>query len=279
MLLGLLPGSLKETFLRWTPKTHFLLLLMAVAVSFLCSSCTGVAIKGEPQKGFGLPSEQEEIEFGHYVDAAIQNDFIVLLPSENPWLYEKITKIGTSLVKVSDRPHLKYTFRILNTPIVNAFAGPGGYIYVTTGLLKFAKNVDEIAGVMAHELGHVCARHAVKQFRNVNYATAILFPILVASEAYGYSWAGNLSQLAAVFFLMGYSRDYERQADYLAVKYMIRAGYRPEAMVSFLERLWEEKEKGKKDDLFEVFFSSHPHTQERIRYIKEYIKELRGERR
>ena len=243
------------------------LLMTTIALSLLCASCTGVAVKGEPQKGINLPSEREEIEFGHYVDAAIQNDFVVLLPSENHWLYQKISQIGMSLVKVSDRPRLKYTFRILNTPLVNAFAGPGGYIYITTGLIEFAEDIDEIAGVMAHELGHVCARHAVKQFRNVNYATAILFPILVASKAYGYSWAGDLSQLAAVFFLMGYSRDYERQADYLAVKYMIRAGYRPEAMISFLERLWEEKEKGRKADLLGVFFSSHPHTQERIRYI------------
>lgn len=265
--------------LRGTGKSPLLLSVIGeVALLLLCvfcASCTGVAVKGEPQKGIDLPSEREEIEFGHYLDAAIQNDFIVLLPSENPWVYEKISEIGTSLVKVSDRPHLKYTFRILNTPLVNAFAGPGGYIYITTGLLQFAKDADEIAGVMAHELGHVCARHAVKQFRNVSYAVTILFPILVASEAYGYPWVGSLSQLVAVFFLMGYSRDYERQADYLAIKYMIKAGYNPEAMVSFLERLWEEKEKKKQPSLLDVFFSSHPHTKERIRYMKQYIRELR----
>jgi len=257
-------------------KWVFSYLFSGLAIFLLLSGCSTVNVKSEkPGQGVGLPSEEKEIKFGNYVDACIQSDFMILLPDESPKVYTEVQKIGKLLVKVCDRPHLKYTFRILNTDMVNAFAGPGGYVYVTTGLLEFVKSRDEIAGVMTHEIGHVCARHVVKQFRNVNYVQTVLFPIKVASYAYKIPLGGDLSQITAVFFLMGYSRDYERQADYLGVKYMLKAGYDPNAMVNLLKRLWEEKEKGRKEGIG-VFFRSHPPTPERIKYIKDYIKELKG---
>jgi len=250
-------------------------LFSSLGIFLLLTGCSTVNVKSEkPGQGVGLPSEEEEVKFGNYVDACIQTDFMILLPDESPKVYAEVQGIGRSLVKVCDRPHLKHTFRILNTDMVNAFAGPGGYVYVTTGLLEFVKSKDELAGIIAHEIGHVCARHVVKQFRNINYVQTVLFPIKVASYAYEVPLAGNLSQITSVFFLMGYSRDYERQADFLGVKYMLKGGYNPNAMINLLKRLWEQKEKGKKEGIG-VFFRSHPPTPERIKYIKDYIRELK----
>lgn len=141
-------------------------------------------------------------------------------------------------------------------------------------MLEFAKNRDEVAGIMAHELGHINARHVVKQYRNATYAQNIKAPIILGSTLIGYGVLGNLSQFSALFFLQGYSREYERQADYLGVKYMCTAHYNPEGMVSFLKRIWDEKEQGKKKGI-EVFFRSHPKTLERIKDIEKHIEELR----
>ena len=244
----------------------------------LIAGCASVQVKsGNPGKGAALLSEEEEIKFGHYVDASIRNDFIVLLPRENPKANQKVNEIARSLAKVSDRPKLKYTARILNTPLVNAFAGPGGYIYITTGLLEFAESKDEVAGVLAHEVGHVAARHVVKQYRNAVYAQNLVSLLRIGAGLKGYDAraVGNLSNLTALFFLSSYGRDFERQADYLGTKYVIQAGYNPQGLISLLKHLWEEKEKGKREGL-DIFFRSHPHTQERIKNIKGHIRELKG---
>lgn len=242
------------------------------------AGCAAVQVKREsPEKGAGLPSQEEENKFGHYVDASIRNDFIVLLPQENPKANQRVNEIVQSLAKVSDRPNLKYTARILNTSLVNAFAGPGGYVYITTGLLEFAQSKDEVAGVLAHEIGHVAARHAVKQYRNVTHAQNLVTVLQIGAGLKGYDAraVGNLSSLTALFFLSSYSRDFERQADYLGTKYVIKANYNPQGLISFLEHLWEEKEKGKREGLG-IFFRTHPHTQERIKNTKDHIKELKG---
>lgn len=241
----------------------------------IVSSCIRTNLKSqEPNKGFDLLSEKEEVKFGHYVDECIHKDFTVLSPEKHAEVYHAIEEIGQLLAKVSDRPDLKYTFKIIITDLVNAFAGPGGYIYVTTGLLEFAKNRDEVAGIIAHELGHINARHVVKQYRNATYAQNLKAPIILGSKLIGYGVMGNLSQFSALFFLQGYSREYERQADYLGVNYMRASHYNPEGMVSFLKRIWDEKERGEKKGI-EVFFRSHPETLERIKNIEKHIEELR----
>jgi len=241
------------------------------------TSCVLINKKSKgPEKGFDLLSDEEEVKFGHYVDARIQKDFAILSPEKHTEIYQAVEKIGQSLVKVSDRPNSRYIFKILNTSLVNAFAGPGGYVYITTGLLEFAENRDEVAGVMAHEFGHINARHVVKQYRNINYAKTLSTPVIVGGKLIGYDILSNLSEFSALFFLQGYSREYEKQADYLGVKYMQAANYKPEGMVSFLKRIWDNKEQEKKEGGLEVFFRSHPKTLERIKDIEKYIEELRG---
>lgn len=249
---------------------HITLIIM---LTFIVG-CPGINLKGnKPAKRFDLLSEKEEAKFGHYVDACIQKDFLVLSPGKNVEVYQAIEEIGQALIKVSDRPDLGYTFKILITDLVNAFAGPGGYVYITTGLLEYAKTKDEIAGVIAHELGHISARHVVKHYRNLTYAQTLQSPLIIGGKLIGLEALESLSQFTALFFLQGYSRDYERQADYLAVKYLSTAHYDPQGMVSFLKRIWEGKEQGEKKGI-DVFFSSHPETLERIKDIENYIKEL-----
>ena len=249
---------------------------LCILMVLVITNCAVVNKKSEePEKGFDLLSDNEEIKFGHYVDARIKKDFLVRSPERYTELYQAVEKIGQSLAKVSDRPHLNYNFKILSTDFVNAFAGPGGYIYVTTGLLEFAETKDEVAGVIAHELGHVSARHVVKKYRNITYAQTVSIPIILGGKLIGADMFGSLSQFSAVFFLQGYSREYERQADYLGVKYMQAAHYKLEGMVSFLRRIWDEKEREKKEGILEVFFRSHPETLERIKDIEKHIEEIR----
>jgi len=247
-----------------------------IIMALVIINCVGIKPRNnEPEKGFDLLSEGEEVKFGHYVDACIQKDFAVLPPEKNTEVYQAIEEIGQALAHLSDRPDLNYSFKILNTDLINAFAGPGGYIYVTTGLLEFVKNRDEVAGVIAHELGHVSARHVVKQYRNVSYAQTLKTSLILGSRIIGYGIIRNLSQFSALFFLQGYSREYEREADYLGVKYMLAANYNPKGMVSFLKRIWDEKEKKEKEGILEAFLRSHPKTLERIKDIEKYIEVLR----
>jgi len=251
--------------------------LLCIFIILAVTNCAVVDKKSEePEKGFDLLSDKEEMKFGHYVDARIQKDFLVLSPEKHPEIYQAIEKMGQSLVKVSDRPNLKYTFKILSTDFVNAFAGPGGYIYLTTGLLEFAETKDEVAGVMAHELGHISARHVVKQYRNVSYAQTLSMPMVWGGKLIGADILGNVSHFSALFFMQGYSREYERQADYLGVKYMHAVNYNPEGMVSFLRRIWDEKEREKKEGVLETFLRSHPETLARIKDIEKHIEEFKG---
>lgn len=228
-------------------------------------------------------SEEEEIEFGNYVDAVVTSEFPVLKDRE---LQEKISKLGHSLVAVSHRPHLKFTFKVLNTSTINAFAGPGGFIYVTTGLLDRLSSRDELASILGHEIGHVCARHSVKEWYNAkriqNILTVIdvglifanLPPIATISSDLIGDFGKKVAALTAIIVYKGYSRVYEAQADRLGVEYAYKSGFDPEASIRVLRKLLEiKKEKGYGEEL--LILSSHPKTEDRIRDIEKFIKELR----
>lgn len=145
-----------------------------------------------------------------------------------------VAEIGGRLVKNSELPNQEFRFTVLNSPDVNAFALPGGYVYVTRGLLALANSEAEFAGVLAHEIGHVTARHAAQRYNRAiatSLGTAILGAIVQSSGV------DQLAQLGGELYLKGFSREQEFQADTLGVRYMSRAGYNPEAQASFLRSL------------------------------------------
>ncbi len=187
---------------------------------------------------------------------------------KDPELQKYVSSLGMLLAKTSERPELPWKFTVLDTAQVNAFALPGGYIYITRGLLVLASNEAEVTSVLAHEIGHVTARHSAQRQGQATIAGlgAALAGILTGSSA-----VAQLGQAAATGYIQDYSRDQELQADTLGVRYMARANYDPQAAVSFLKKLQADtrlqaKAAGRDPDEAEQigWTSSHPRTADRV---------------
>ncbi|MCH7794564.1 MAG: M48 family metalloprotease [Proteobacteria bacterium] len=185
----------------------------------------------------------------------------------DPAIDAYVTGIGDLLVKTSETPDLKFTFTVLDTPMVNAFALPGGYVYITRGLLALADNEAEVAGVLAHEIGHVTARHSAERYGQTMAANilGLGLGILLGSGP-----VTDLYGAVAGVALRSYSREQEYESDLLGVRYMSRAGYDPGAMATFLTRLLahgrlEAELRGQpgKADAFDIM-QTHPRTADRI---------------
>jgi predicted Zn-dependent protease len=177
-----------------------------------------------------------------------------------------VNAVGQQLARVSDLPNLKYTFTVLDSDVINAFALPGGYVYVSRGLLALANTEAEIAGVLAHEIGHVTARHSAQRYSSsvvAGLGTAILGVVAGGGVA-------QLGQQGAAVYLQGYSRDQEFEADKLGVRYLARAGYETGSMASFLASLkayseLEAKTSGLPDPASRYnIMSTHPRTGDRV---------------
>jgi len=185
---------------------------------------------------------------------------------EDPELAAYVDSIGQFLARTSNAPDVGYTFTILNSPVINAFALPGGYVYVTRGLIGLAENEAELAGVIAHEIGHVAARHGAQR-HSKNVLTGIGLTILgIATES---SALTNIASVGAQAMLSSYSREDEFEADQLGVGYLSRAGFDPDAMSTFLAKMegntqLEAKIQGERYNGDIGFFASHPRTADRV---------------
>lgn len=188
---------------------------------------------------------------------------------EDPKINAYVTDMGLRLAVHTEHPELPFKFTVLNSPIINAFALPGGQIFISRGLLALAGNEAEVAGVLAHELGHVMARHTAER---MNQATLAQVGMTVLGVVTGSSGLANLAGFGAQAYLQGFSRDQESEADVLGVRYMTRAGYDPDAMVSFLASLREDsmlqaRMAGRNPDEVDEFnlMATHPRTIERVK--------------
>lgn len=221
------------------------------------------------KREFVLMSEQQEIEIGRQMDPKIQKEYGGLYP--NNALQEYVNQIGQKLAVVSDRPDLHYRFKVVNNSMINAFALPGGYVYVTRGLLTYINSEAELAGVIGHEIGHITARHAVRQYTK---AQTYQFGILAASIVYPeISKLGQFADFLALAAIQGYGRKNELQSDRLGIKYSSSVGYDPYCVSSFMKTLNNiEEATGKKG--YHGLFSSHPETEERIVKSEEEAKNV-----
>lgn len=201
---------------------------------------------------------------------------------DNPRIKDYVTGLVKTLGKASDRPDIEYRVTVLNSPVVNAFALPAGYLYTTRGLLALCSNEAELAGVMAHEMGHVTARHTAQR-----YGRSVL-----ASGASGLAGMLNMpllqqaTQIGSQLWIQGFSRDQEFQADQLGVATLVRAGYDPRAMASFLAKLQQYSElqsalAGRKPGEADAFdlFATHPRTAERVERATEQAGQSRAKGR
>lgn len=200
--------------------------------------CLGTALSGcatAPGTGrtifTGGLSEEQESEMGRQQHPQILKQFGGAY--DDPALTDYVTSVGRRLAATSERKDLTYHFTVIDSPIVNAFALPGGYVYVTRGLLALARNEAELAGVLAHEIGHITGRHAAERYGQ-NLASSIATASL---GILGGSIGANVGQSLGALALSSYSRDQEFEADTLGVRYLSRSTYDTEAMADFLAQL------------------------------------------
>jgi predicted Zn-dependent protease len=190
----------------------------------------------------------------------------------DPVVTEYINRIGQNLVKNSDCK-VPFTIKVIDSDEINAMALPGGFFYVNSGLILNADEEAEVAGVMAHEIAHVCAHHAAREMTRMNYAQLGTIPLIMMT---GYSWTGygiyEAAQFAVPVTFLKFSRDFESEADYLGVQYMYRAGYDPQAFITFFEKI-QALEK-RKPGLVAKAFSDHPQTPDRILHSQEEIERI-----
>ena len=238
---------------------------------FSMSGCTVNPATGEKVFTGGLDSTQE-ISIGREQHPQIVKAFGGEYGS--PELRRYVDSVGQLLARTVERREFKYKFTLLNSGIVNAFALPGGYIYISRGLLALAENEAEVAGVLAHELGHINALHHGRRQGSETIAGLIIAGAGIAASAAGVgnNQIGQLGSAVAQSVLRGYSREHELESDSLALRYMTRAGYDPRAMVDFLEKMrgqarLEARRLGQSPDKVDAtnYLATHPAPIERIR--------------
>jgi hypothetical protein len=188
----------------------------------------------------------------------------------DPVVTEYVNRIGQNLVRNSDAK-VPFTIRVIDSDEVNAMALPGGFFYVNSGLILNADEEAELAGVMAHEIAHVAAHHAAREMTRSNYAQISMVPLMFIG---GYAAYGiyEAAQIGIPLTFLQFSRDFEAQADYLGVQYMYRAGYDPQAFVTFFEKI-QNLEKRKPGAVSKAF-ASHPQTPDRIEHSQEEIAHI-----
>ncbi len=213
-------------------------------------------------------SLEKEIALGKQLAQQVERQSKVI---NDPIVSEYINRIGQNLVRNSDAK-VPFTIKVIEDPTVNAFALPGGFFFVQTGLILKADTEAELAGVMAHEIAHVAARHGTRQATRGEIAQLATIPLIFmgGAAAYGiYEASGFLVPMSFLHF----SREFEAEADYLGVQYMYKAGYDPGAFVDFFEKI-ETLEKRKPGTLAKAF-STHPPTDTRIVKSQKEIADLK----
>jgi predicted Zn-dependent protease len=202
-------------------------------------------------------SLETEIRMGKQYSMMIESSSKMV---NDPVVTEYVNRLGQNIVRNSDAK-VPFTIKVIDSDVVNAMALPGGFFYVNSGLILAADEEAELAGVMAHEIAHVCARHAMRQMTRANIANIGTIPLIFVGGGIGYA-VYNAAGLAIPMAMLSFQRSFEAEADYLGLQYMYKSGYDPQAFVAFFEKI-EALEK-KKPGSIEKAFSTHPQTPDRI---------------
>src|SRR5688572_436171 len=218
----------------------------------------------EVGKGVNFYSLEKEIGLGKQLAQEIERQAKII---DDPIIAEYVNRVGQNLVRNSDAK-VPFTIKVVDAEEVNAFALPGGFFFVNSGLILKAESEAELAGVMAHEIAHVAARHGTRQATRGQLANLATIPLIFMGGWAGYGVRQGASVLVPLGFLT-FSRGFERVADLLGLQYLYKAGYDPTAFVDFFEKL-QSAEKKKPGTMSKVF-SSHPLTDDRIKNSQENI--------
>jgi len=218
-------------------------------------------------KGINFYSLEKEIGLGKQLAQEVERQAKII---DDPVIAEYVNRVGQNLVRNSDAK-VPFTIKVVDSEEVNAFALPGGFFFVNSGLIMKADTESELAGVMAHEIAHVAARHGTRQATKgtiVNYAS---IPLIFMGGWTGYAIRQGMGLAIPMGFLT-FSRSMEREADFLGLQYLYKSGYDPTSFVDFFEKI-ESLEKKKPGTLSKVF-STHPMTDDRIKKSQEEIQQV-----
>jgi predicted Zn-dependent protease len=244
--------------------------ISALSCALLLANCAVNPVSGNPN--FVTMSESQEVSVGRSEDKKVREQYGVY---DDPALQEYVSRIGHQLAKSSHRPGLQYQFAVVDSPEINAFALPGGYIYVTRGILAYLNSEAELAAVLGHEIGHVTARHSVQQMSAATAANvgASVLQILVPQVR---NSAGDLliNTLGGAL-LSGYGREHELEADRLGAEYLARTGYDPQAMIKVVgvlknQELFDNevaKAEGREPRRYHGLFATHPDNDTRLQEV------------
>ena len=252
--------------MRFTFASRFFAGLLCLG---LLANCAVNPVTG--RQNFVMMSESEEVRTGKKGDEEVRKEYGVY---DNPALQRYVNEVGQRLAQKSHRGNLEYHFTVVDSPEINAFALPGGYIYITRGIMAYLNSEAELAAVLGHEIGHVTARHSVQQYSasmaaNIGVA---LGSILVPELRGG---AQNLLAQLGNALLSGYGRDHELEADRLGAEYLARTGYNPQAMVKVVGILKDQelfdveiaRGEGREPRRYHGLFATHPDNDTRLKEV------------
>jgi len=214
-------------------------------------------------------SQQQEVQLGAEQSQQVNAQLPIV---KDPAVNRYLNILGDSLAKITSRADLEWHFYMVNTNEFNAFALPGGYIYVNRGVAERSDRLDEFASVLAHEIGHVVMRHSVKQMEQIQTANLGAFVLcnLTSVCSSGLGSAGVNVAGGALF--AKFSRDDERQADAAGIQEMVRAGINPEGMASMFQKLLNERQS--QPGALDTWFASHPLEEERIQNARNQVAQI-----
>lgn len=242
--------------------------LVVFALGLVMWSGIASAVSTEEEVKLGQEENRKVIaQFGIYRDKALQ---------------DYVDKVGQRVAKQSSRPELQYHFTVIDDPMVNAFAIPGGYVYIARGMLAALNSESELAGVLGHEIAHITQRHA---FRSQNRSKVMNVLSAVASVATGTPGVYELGDMASSVLLKGYSREFELEADRVGATYMAKAGYDPSSMIKTIETLKaqerieikEARIEDREPNIQHGFLASHPDNDTRYKQAIEEAEKLHAE--
>ncbi len=231
--------------------------LFALFLIVPLAACSTNPATGKSQfAGLMSPRQEAQVGAGEHEKIKAQYGFY-----ENPALQAYVNSVGAKVTAQTERPDVSYQFFILDSPIVNAFALPGGYIYVSRGLLALANNEAELAAVLSHETGHITARHSAERY---SHGVVTTLGAAILSAAIDSSGVTQALGVGNDLYLSSYSRGQEAEADSLGLRYMTRGGYDPAGMSVFLASLQRESAEDGASGKEASYFSTHPATAERV---------------
>ncbi len=246
--------------LRKLAKPAVLVALLAVAVAAGCAS------SGVNRGDFNIVSLEQEWQLGRQLEADIARQ----MPLNNDrQALSYLNGIGQRLVRQTELGQLPWEFHLVRDSKVNAFNIPGGHVYVNSGLIQSAASASELAGVLSHEIAHGVSRHATEQLSK-SYGLNMVASVLLGQNPRAYQQI--LAQIVGAGTLASFSRDAEREADRLGVRYMHAAGYNPEGMARMFEKLLAQRRN--RPGAVQQFFSTHPLTENRLKDLRADIAQL-----